>query len=81
MRATPDLIRGERRMVEAASLHQHRICGRPPPPPPAVPLRRALRGGGVFYPSRYFFLMAAPIVYLGSTKLPSLTMPHWLSIM
>lgn len=31
-------------------------------------------------PSKCVFLMAAPTVYLGSTKLPSRTMPHWLSI-
>ena len=30
---------------------------------------------------RYFFGTAAPTVYLGSTKLPSRTLPHWLSIM
>ena len=32
-------------------------------------------------PSRYVLLMAAPTVYFGSTKLPNLTRPHWLSIM
>ena len=30
---------------------------------------------------RYVFEIAAPMVYLGSTKFPSLTLPHWLSIM
>jgi hypothetical protein len=39
----------ERSMVEGASLHRHRVCGRPPPPPSAVPLPRAkTRGGGVY---------------------------------
>ena len=31
--------------------------------------------------ARYFLLMPAPTVYFGSTKLPSRTRPHWLSIM
>jgi hypothetical protein len=39
-----------------------------------IPLTRA-------YAARYFLLIAAPTVYFGSTKLPSLTFPHWLSIM
>jgi Lhr-like helicase len=33
------------------------------------------------YRARYFFRMAAPTVYFGSTKLPRRTMPHWLNIM
>ena len=31
--------------------------------------------------TRWVFRIAAPTVYLGSTKLPSRTIPHWLSIM
>jgi phosphocarrier protein HPr len=48
MRATPDEIRGERSMVEGASLHQRRAWGRPPPPCFAtlrrVPLPRLAAG-------------------------------------
>src|SRR6185312_3372179 len=34
-----------------------------------------------YFFARYFLLIAAPTVYFGSTKFPSRTLPHWLSIM
>ena len=50
-------------------------CATVPRRPDAGPIATPL------YRARHTLLMPAPTVYLGSTKLPRRTLPHWLSIM
>jgi hypothetical protein len=74
----------------AAIARKHRIAKHPRDTRhPAI--RETLQGdcpdpwragpGGQVAGARYFFKIPAPTVYFGSTKLPSRTFPHWLSIM